>query len=391
MPQTSNDKKLTFALLCLANITISFNFAALAAAIPLMSRDLIEPTISVSRVLHYYMIPYGLGALIYAPLVRRLSFKSVLTDSLIMYVLSNFICALSHSLSVILTARIVMGLAAAGIVPVTLIVIGKFFEKEVRGRMVGMFFSMSFMASLAGIALSGVAHWRWLFGVPAGLGAIAAMMILWKSSSILSAKESGRVDYFNVLKNERVRNIFLFIFAISFLYHGVHKWFGVYFDHVYRLNQFAISFYFMLIALSGAVGQNLGGYWTDKKGRVNSTRLGVAVMAVSTMALLGHYPQIVLAILLIGFSVGWTMGHNGVSTVLTDLPQENRSEIASLNSAVRFFSGGLGFLIGGPFVEKDFGLTFFMFGFLMLVTTFFLKKTIPSENKTLTGGQPWLT
>ena len=376
------DKRLVFVLLCLANITISFNFAALAAVIPVMSESLGLPAVSVSRILHYYMIPYGLGALIYPPLTRRMTYKAILLGCMFFYTTANFVCGFAVHLPVILLSRIVMGIAAAGIIPLTLMIIGKFFEKEIRGRMVGLFFSTSFAASLVGIILSGMTSWVWLFIIPGCWGALTLAAIGIFSEKILLQKEEGGIDYWNVIHRQEVAKVFLYIFMISFLYHGVHKWLGVYLNHVYGLKQMAISFYFMVLAVSGAIGQNIGGYLTDKKGRFISCLIGVLMLSATTMLLYFKLPLVVLGVALGLFAIGWTIGHNGVSTILTDFPDEHRAEIAGLNSAVRFFSGGLGFFAGGAFVEKIFGLTFLGFGVLMLMETVFLKYIIPQDNTT---------
>ncbi len=374
-----DEKKISFFLLCLANLAISFNFAALAAVVPAMSRDFALPAVDVARILHYYMIPYGLGALLYAPLAKRFSYKTILSVTMLVYALSNGVCALTKSLSMMLAMRILMGVAAASVIPLTLMVIGQFFEKEVRGRMVGMFFSSSFVASLLGIALSGVEDWPWLYAVPAMMALVAAGSFVFYPSSILGAKEQSMLDYGRLANNARLREIFIFIFLISFAYHGVQKWFGVYLDKVYGLPQWQISFYFMLIALSGAIGQNIGGYLTDKKGRLFSTRWGVLVLSLATMALAIKFSLWLLGLVFCFFSIGWTIGHNGISTVLTDLPSDYRSEIASLNSAVRFFSGGVGFFVGGTFVESHFGLTFFAFGMMMLMSGLLIGRIVPKE------------
>lgn len=335
----------------------------------------------VSQVSAYYMIPYGFGALLYAPLSRWFSFKAILVTAMVAYAVLNFLCAGIASMPLILLARAVMGLAAACVIPLCLISIGTVFERETRGRLVGLFFSTSFMASVAGLAVSGIFHWRWLFVLPAILALMTAALMLVFADGVLEQKQMGTVDYLNVWRQGDIRNILIFIFAISFLYHGVHKWLGVYLHQQYHLGQFMISAYFILIAVSGAVGQNIGGYVTDHKGRFAACYLGVLILAVATMFLWGTYPSFVLALILAAFSMGWTIGHNGVSTVLTDFSEESRSEIASLNSSVRFVSGGLGFFVGGPFVERNFGLTFFGFGLLMFLSSLFLKKIIPQEGK----------
>ncbi len=373
------DKKAVFSLFCLANVTISFNFAALAAVVPLMSQGLHESENVVSQLSAYYMIPYGLGALLYAPLARRINVKWILTLTMAVYGILNFVCAANPSITIILVARVLMGLAAACVIPLSLISIGSLFEKQIRGRMVGLFFSTSFIASVAGIAVSGLCDWRWLFILPGILGMLTAAFMLFSVEDIHQSQELAPINYWRVLGEKNVREILLFIFVLSFLYHGIHKWLAVYLHRQYALEQWAISAFFVLIALTGALGQNLGGYITDRQGRQVACFWGVIFLAIATMALLLQYPLLVLALILTVFSVAWAVGHNGVSTVLTDFPDEHRSEIAGLNSAIRFFSGGLGFFVGGPFVEKNIALTFFGFGAAMLFSSAFIKKIIPTS------------
>ncbi|MCC6759412.1 MAG: MFS transporter [Candidatus Omnitrophica bacterium] len=363
----------------MANIAISFNFAALAAAVPLMSRGLQQSENVVSQISAYYMIPYGLGALMYAPLARRISLKWILATAMAVYGILNFVCVWCPSITVILSARVVMGLAAACVIPLCLISIGSLFERNVRGRMVGLFFSTSFIASVAGIAVSGLCPWQWLFIIPGILGIFTALFMVAAADGMRANENSPPVDYGRVWRDSNVRNILLFIFVLSFLYHGIHKWLAVYLHRQYGLEQWAISAYFILIALTGVVGQNAGGWVTDRLGRRVACYWGVLLLACATMLLFWQYPLFVLGAILAMFSIAWAVGHNGVSTVLTDFPDENRSEIAGLNSAIRFLSGGLGFFIGGPFVERNIALTFLGFGMAMFVTSFFIKKIIPAS------------
>lgn len=325
------------------------------------------------------MIPYGLGALLYVPLAGRFGVKTILAATMAVYAVTNFICTAVDSIQIILFSRIFMGLAAASVIPLCLMSIGTLFPKETRGRLVGLFFSTSFIASVFGIVVSGLFPWRWLFMIPALLAAVTALLIVIDRQAPVFKLERRKVDYLGALQNVPIRNILIFIFAISFLYHGVHKWLGVYLHRIYDAPQWMISFFFMLIAVFGAVGQNFGGYVTDRIGRRVACELGVFILSVMTMLLWGKYSFFVLGMILSILSIGWAIGHNGISTVLTDFPDKNRAEIAGLNSSVRFFSGGLGFLLGGSFVEKDFGLTFLGFGVLMFLALIFLKNIIPQE------------
>jgi len=239
-----------------------------------MSADLKISPIALSRILPYYMIPYGVGALLYAPLAKRISVKSILVISMIVLALTNFFCAQVHSLNYLLLFRVVMGIVSASVIPLGLIVIGKTFEASVRGRVVGMFFSSSFVASMVGVILSGFIDWRWLFFIPTFLGIIAAIMVWTFKTDALKTIEGKPIDYLSVFRDGQIRNVFIFIFFISMFYHGVYRWLGVYLDQIYHLNQLTISLFFVLLAIGGIFGQNIGGQLTDRRGRFQSCQLG---------------------------------------------------------------------------------------------------------------------
>jgi len=377
-------------LICGGCITISFNVAAIAAAIPAISLDLNVPALMVSKMIPFYMIPYGIGALAYAPLTRKVSYKVILATSLALYSVACFSCASATSINQLLFGRFVMGISAGGAIPLGLMLIGQLFRKEIRGRLVGLFFSGSFFASVFGIIVAGVAQWRLLFMIPVVLAAITSLSIALFQSDLLRRVHGANVNYITTLKNKDIQRVFIFIFAISFLYHSVHKWFGIYLDKIYDLDKFVISMFFIILSVGGFAGQNIGGFISDKKGRYLACLAGVLILSVATMSLYGKYPLPVLAILLGLVGMGWTIGHNGISTILTDFPEKHRPAIASLNSSVRFVSGGVGFYISRIFVEKGFNVTFFGIGILMFISAFFIKKIIPefegvSKNSTLSS------
>ena len=373
------EKKRIFYLLCLGSLTISFNVTAIAACLPTISRDLRISDVLAARIIPCYMIPYGVGALAAAAIIRYISYRSLLSFSTALYALVSLLCAVTNSFEVLLLARVVMGVAASAVVPLGLILIGKIFPKEMRGRMIGGFFSSSFAASVIGTAISSVAHWRWLFFVP-GLIAIG-LTVLFRvlSFEILDHRERHRVNYKNIIANSKICRVFAIILILSMLYHAVYKWLGVYLARIYNFEQFKISMLFVAIAVSGALGQMIGGYLTDKKGRLKTCTLGLFMLGMATVLLSGVFPVIVLVIILSGMSMGWTIGHNALSTILTDFPDEHRAEIAGLNSSIRFLSGGIGFSLSSFFIEKSFQMTFLVFGIIMLGLSFLASKIIPCE------------
>ena len=363
-------------MLCLGNAAISFNVAAVAAAIPVISKDLALSDLMVARIIPYYMIPYGIGALLYAPLTRFLSYRKILILAMSVYVAMNFCAGLSKSLNNLLIAQVGAGIAAASSSPLSLMIIGELFEKNVRGRLIGIFFGTSFAASVVGMIFMGLVDWRWLFFIPAILGAINIGCWSYLKTDLLDRRHEEAVNYIKVLFKNHIRDVFIFIFLSSFLYHSVQKWYGVFLSHEYGFGKETISLVLILAAMSGLAGQQIGGYLSDTKGRITACYIGLTGLGVGTIFLAGHYPLIILIFILALISIGWTICHNSISTVLTDFPEEDRPAIASLNSSVRFLSGGLGFSLSKFFVEKSFGLTFLGIGILMLLLIYYVKTLI---------------
>ncbi|MBI4309596.1 MAG: MFS transporter, partial [Candidatus Omnitrophica bacterium] len=351
---------------CCASVLVSFNISALTAVVPAIGRSLNVPAADAANIISFYLITYGLCALLYAPLASRFSIKFLMAAATLLYAFGNWMCLWTDSLTLILLGRVVAGLGAAAVTPLALMTLGKIFEKDIRGRVLGLFFSSSFFGAMLGLILSGVAAWHWLFIIPSFLGLFLAIGWCFCPAEGTEANHGVKVNYLDAFHAGGLRRILVFIFVTSLLFHGVCKWYGIYLDKIYGYDQLTISSLIILTAIACVVGQTIGGMITDKCGRTQSCYIGIGILGLSTMALYGHYSLIGLAVALSMISIGWTITHNGISTVLADFSDNYRCELAALNSAVRFLSGGIGFYISGNFIQQNFGSTFFVIGCLML-------------------------
>lgn len=68
-------RKVIFFILCLEGAVLSFNFAATSALIPSIARDFVLSQFVVGKIVWLYMLPYGIAALFYGPLVRKFDAK----------------------------------------------------------------------------------------------------------------------------------------------------------------------------------------------------------------------------------------------------------------------------------------------------------------------------
>lgn len=369
-------RRITFSLLCLEGAVLSFNVAASAALIPSIAKDFALSQLFVGRIIWMYMLPYGVAALIYGPLVRVMDAKKLELICIFFFSLANLAAAYANNIHILFTARFFMGVFGASVIPLALILIAKDVEAKQRGRLVGIFFSITFVASLLGLFLSGIIPWRMIFLAPGVFGLILWLHMYWYMPSFKASETKFRMSYLVTFRNKAVLNIFAYIFFISLIYHGVQQWLAVYFSSKFNLGQFIISMLVTLTSLSGVFGEVLGGWFSDTLGRAKTVNLGIILMIASVLALIFKAPLILLAAIMIVWGLGWTFNHAGISTMLTDLPADALNEAASLNSSVRFISGGLGVALGGLLIQQGFGLSFVVFGCGLILLLIFAKKLL---------------
>lgn len=367
-------KKTTFAILCLEGAVLSFNVAAVSALVPSIAQDFALSQFVVGKIIWLYMIPYGIAALFYGPLVRAWDAKKVELFCIFLFSLANLLAALSRNIYTLFAARLFMGIFGASVIPLALILIAKHIEPKNRGRLVGIFFSATFIASLLGLFLSGIIHWRLIFLIPAILGFILWVHIYFYLPSFKPEESTVRINYLLAFKDRAIISVFIYIFFISLIYHGIQQWLGVYFSIRFGFEQFLISMLITLTSLSGVFGEVAGGWLSDSLGRLKTVDLGIILMILSVFLLMLRVPVAILALLMVVWGIGWTFNHAGLSTMLTDLPKDFLNEAASLNSGVRFLSGGLGAALGGMLMQKSFNLGFMVFGICLLSLLFFSYK-----------------
>jgi predicted MFS family arabinose efflux permease len=369
-------KRGTFVILCLEGAVLSFNVAASAAVIPSLAVSFRASEFYTGASVWLYMIPYGVAALFYGPLVRIYDAKKVELIFFFLFCLANLLAGFAPGIVTFFVARFFTGVFGASVIPLVVILIARSCDKERRGRLLGLFFSATFVASLIGLLASGVVGWRLLYLAPGFAGlALLVVMALWLPG-FKPQPRLARVTYLTALKNKRIRLLFTYIFLVALFYHGVQQWLSVYFSQQFKLQQFFISMLITLTSLSGVFGEVIGGWCADRVGRLPTINTGIALMIASVFLVMFKMPLWVVAVLMAAWGLGWTFNHVGLSTVLTDLPGEVLNEAASLNSSVRFIAGGLGTVASGWLMQKSFTLGFSVLGICLVGLLLFSRRFI---------------
>ncbi|MFI6507625.1 MFS transporter [Streptosporangium sp. NPDC050855] len=112
----------------------------------------------------------------------RLGRKPMLIAGLGVFGAASVVAGLARSAEVMLAARVVSGVGAAMIMPITLAVITSTFPEERRGKAIGVWTGVAGGGGVLGMFLSAllvdVADWRWLFVLPVVLTLVALAMTL---------------------------------------------------------------------------------------------------------------------------------------------------------------------------------------------------------------------
>ncbi|MFA4988126.1 MAG: MFS transporter [Candidatus Omnitrophota bacterium] len=363
-------KRILFFILCLEGAVLSFNVAASSALVPSIASSFALSQFVTGNIIWLYMIPYGLAALFYGPLVRLFNARKIELICIFLFSMSNLMAGLAGHIRVLFIARFLMGIFGASVIPLGIILISRYARKDARGGHIGVFFASSFVSSLAGLLLSGVIPWRAIFVIPACLGLALWVFMYFYLPDLEAGKQKIRFGYPLLFRSRKAIGLFIYIFSISLVYHGIQQWLGVYFSTQFFLEQFYISILITLTSFSGIFGELWGGRLSDKIGRGKVACLGVVGMIACACLFLGRISPGPLAIVMVFWGLSWTFNHAALATLLTDLPEEFLNEAAGLNSGVRFISGGIGAGLGGFLMQRSFSMAFLCFGSMLLVILF---------------------
>jgi predicted MFS family arabinose efflux permease len=144
--------------------------------------DLAAPVATVALLSTSYALPYGLGQPFLGPLGDTFGKTRILKACLIIFTIALSIASVSPTLPGLFGARIVAGLAAGGIIPLGLAMIGDRFPFETRQVAIGRFLSASVTGQLLGVTSAGIladtVGWRTAMWSTAAVAMVAMLLAI---------------------------------------------------------------------------------------------------------------------------------------------------------------------------------------------------------------------
>ena len=175
---------------------VAIDATILATAVPSVVEDLGGFT-SFPWLFSIYLLAQAVSVPIYGKLADLFGRKPVMLLGIGLFLLGSLLCGVAWGMTSLILFRLVQGLGAGAIQPVSMTILGDLYSLEERATVQGYVASVWAMSSVVGPTLGGVFSdtigWRWIFFVNIPLGLLAAT-VLWRRFSEDVERKRHRLD-----------------------------------------------------------------------------------------------------------------------------------------------------------------------------------------------------
>lgn len=168
-------RRLILIATCAALMAVIASASGLNVAQQQMAEDLDASQTTVLWIINSYVVVLAALLLPLGAVADRWGRKPVLIAGLAVFGLASAASGFAESSAFLIATRVVAGIGAAMIMPVTLSVITSSFPIEARAQAIGIWTAVAggggLLGMIAAAVLTDLASWRWLFAVPVLLAA----------------------------------------------------------------------------------------------------------------------------------------------------------------------------------------------------------------------------
>jgi len=359
-------------VLSLGTFIIFFQGFMVAPILPSLASLFQVSVRHVSFIEPAYLLGYGLVTLVYAPLSDKYGRFPIILFSLSSFIVLTACTAFCHSVTQLILLRLLTGMGAGGVAPITIGWIGDHFPYEKRGHALGILFG--FMAggmavgSSAGALLTDLLGWQMMFWIAAAIGAIVLSLMIVNRNKFprnTQVHSSSFPIVYQSLKEvfllPRGWRTYLFVFFNGLFHSGVFAWTGYLFYKTYHLNGKEIGFALLGYGIPGLLFGPILGKLADKYGRNRIIPVGILVGALSAIGLSMDYPLLVTCVFVATLSLGFDLTQPLYAAIITTISSK-KGVATGLFAFFLFMGYGLGSLIFSLMVNIGLDHTFRIFG-----------------------------
>ncbi|AMM88195.1 chemotaxis protein [Bacillus pumilus] len=344
-------------LLALAAFLIGTIEYIITGIIQMVAHDLHVTTSTAGLLVTSLALSAAIGAPIVIALTINMDRRKILTWTLIIFILSNFITSISHSFEMVMITRVLQGISGGTAIVVAMAVATRLVEREKRGTAIGIIL-MGLSSSLVlgvpiGTFLSSMIGWKALF---AAIGVIMLIQLIVVYRRIPSMKEQEPVTLrmqLSILKDRRI----LLAVAVTLFYVGGYSTLFTYLTPFLQqsanLSITEISGILLLAGICSFLGSSLGGVAADKKGPIFTIFSGITlqIMMLMLLAFVTGNLVVMVAVIMIWMIATWSTSPAQQLYLVTLVPKS--PDIAlSVNTSFIQFGFALGSGLGGIVLSR---------------------------------------
>ncbi len=167
--------------LSLCMLAASLGTSSANVALPTLAQDFGAPFHAVQWVLVGYLLAITSAVVVFGRLGDVVGRRRSLRAALALYCAASIVCGLAPALSVVIAARVLQGLGAAGMMALTIAFVGDLVPQERTGSAMGLLGTASSIGTALGPSLGGALvatlGWRAIFFVHLALGGAALALV----------------------------------------------------------------------------------------------------------------------------------------------------------------------------------------------------------------------
>jgi EmrB/QacA subfamily drug resistance transporter len=172
----------TLLLASLGAFLTSLDVVVVSTALPTLRTHLHASLADLEWTINGYNLAFACLMLTGAALGDRFGRRRVYALGVALFTLSSLACAMADSAGALIAARVVQGVGAAVVLPLTLTLISHAFPAHKRGAAIGAWGAVTGLGVAAGPVLGGVilehAAWQWIFWINVPVGAAVTVLSL---------------------------------------------------------------------------------------------------------------------------------------------------------------------------------------------------------------------
>ncbi|MCM8554648.1 MULTISPECIES: MFS transporter [Streptomyces] len=166
--------------ICLGTFMLLVDVTIVTVALPDMATDLGTTLSDLEWVVDIYALALAALLLGVGSSADRTGRKAVYVVGLVIFALASLVCAVAPDAGVLIAARAVQGIGAAGMFGTTIALLGMHYERKDRNIAFAVWGATNAVAAAAGPVVGGVLteylDWRWIFFVNLPLSVLAVVM-----------------------------------------------------------------------------------------------------------------------------------------------------------------------------------------------------------------------